>query len=97
ARQPISTEEGVPFIGPFTGAAFLRNPSLANVINVRGSYDQEAEAWIEHLTKDLGTSRIAILYQDDTFGRAGLSGVTKAMDKRGMKLGAEGTYQPNTT
>ena len=97
AAQPIATEAGVPFIGPFTGAAFLRDPSLGNVINVRGSYDQETEAWIEHLTTDLGLSRIAILYQDDTFGRAGLSGVTKAMDKRGLKLVAEGTYERNTT
>lgn len=97
AAQPIATEAGVPFVGPFTGAAFLRNPSFSNVINVRGSYDQETEAWIEHLTKDLGVERIAILYQDDTFGRAGLSGVTKAMDKRGMKLVAEGTYERNTT
>jgi branched-chain amino acid transport system substrate-binding protein len=97
AVQPIATEAGVPFIGPFTGAAFLRNPSLANVINIRGSYDQETEAWIEHLTTDLGVSRIAILYQDDTFGRAGYSGVTKAMKKRGTKLVAEGTYERNTT
>jgi ABC-type branched-subunit amino acid transport system substrate-binding protein len=95
--QPIATEAGVPFIGPFTGAGFLRDPSLKNVINIRGSYDQETEAWIEHLTKDLGISKIAILYQDDTFGRAGLSGVQKAMDKRGMKLVAEGTYERNTT
>ena len=97
AAQPITTEEGVPFVGPFTGAAFLRNPSLSNVINIRGSYDQETEAWIEHLTTDLGVSRIAILYQDDTFGRAGLSGVSKAMEKRGMKLVAEGTFERNTT
>ena len=97
AAQPITTEAGVPFIGPFTGAAFLRNPSLGNVINIRGSYDQETEAWIEHLTTDLGVSRIAILYQDDTFGRAGLSGVSKAMEKRGMKLIAEGTFERNTT
>ena len=97
AAQPIATEAGVPFIGPFTGAAFLRNPSLGNVINIRASYDQETEAWIEHLTTDLGVSRIAILYQDDTFGRAGLSGVSKAMEKRGMKLVAEGTYERNTT
>jgi ABC-type branched-subunit amino acid transport system substrate-binding protein len=97
AAQPIATEAGVPFIGPFTGAAFLRDPSLGNVINVRGSYDQETEAWIEHLTTDLGLSRIAILYQDDTFGRAGLSGVSKAMEKRGMKLVAEGTFERNTT
>ena len=97
AAQPITTEKGVPFIGALTGAAFLRNPSLGNVINVRGSYDQETEAWIAHLTNDLGVSRIAILYQDDTFGRAGLSGVTKAMERRGMKLIAEGTYERNTT
>jgi branched-chain amino acid transport system substrate-binding protein len=97
AAQPITTEAGVPFIGPFTGAAFLRNPSLGNVINIRGSYDQETEAWIKHLTTDLGVSRIAILYQDDTFGRAGLSGVSKAMEKRGMKLVAEGTFERNTT
>ncbi len=97
AAQPITTDKGVPFIGPFTGAAFLRNPSLGNVINIRGSYDQETDAWIEHLTNDLGVSRIAILYQDDTFGRAGLSGVTKAMEKRGIKLVAEGTYERNTT
>ena len=97
ATQPIATQAGVPFIGPFTGAAFLRNPSLGNVINIRASYDQETEAWIEHLTKDLGVSRIAILYQDDTFGRAGLAGVSKAMERRGMKLVAEGTYERNTT
>jgi len=97
ASQPIATEAGVPFIGPFTGAAFLRDPSLGNVINVRASYDLETEAWIERLTTDLGVSRIAILYQDDTFGRAGLSGVSKAMERRGMKLVAEGTYERNTT
>ena len=49
AVQPITTEAGVPFIGPFTGAAFLRDPALSNVINIRGSYGQETEAWIEHL------------------------------------------------
>jgi ABC-type branched-subunit amino acid transport system substrate-binding protein len=97
AAQPITTDAGVPFIGPFTGAAFLRNPSLGNVINIRGSYNEETEAWIEHLTTDLGVSRIAILYQDDTFGRAGLSGVSTAMERRGMKLVAEGTYERNTT
>ena len=39
---------------------------------------------------------IAILYQDDGFGRVGLDGVTKALEKRGMSLAAEGTYTRNT-
>jgi branched-chain amino acid transport system substrate-binding protein len=97
AVQPMTTKQGVPFIGPFTGAAFLRNPSLTNVVNIRASYRQETEAWITHLTADLGLSRIAILYQDDSFGRAGLAGVEEALKKRGLGLVAEGTYMRGTT
>ncbi len=96
AVQPISTKAAVPFIGPFTGAGFLRNAAHGNIVNVRATYDQETEAWIEYLTKDLKISRIAILYQDDSFGRVGLSGVKKAMKKRGLELVAEGTYKRNT-
>ncbi|MEM7172483.1 MAG: ABC transporter substrate-binding protein [Pseudomonadota bacterium] len=97
AAQPIATDAGVPFIGPFTGAGFLRDSALSNVINVRGTYDQETESWVKHLTEDLGYDRIAILYQDDSFGRVGLSGVSKALEKRGLSLVAEGTYPRNTT
>jgi ABC-type branched-subunit amino acid transport system substrate-binding protein len=79
AAQPIATDAGVPFIGPFTGAEFLRNPYKRTVINVRGSYYQETEAMVEHLTSDLRVSRIAILYQDDSYGRAGLAGVKRAL------------------
>ena len=97
ATQPMATDAAVPFIGPFTGAGFLRDSALSNVINVRNTYDAETEAWIKHLTEDLKHERIAILYQDDGFGRVGLSGVNKALEKRGMTLVAEGTYQRNTT
>jgi len=97
AGQPIATAAKVPFIGPFTGAEFLRNPFNRYVVNVRSSYFQETEAWIEHLTTDLGVTRIAILYQDDAFGLAGLAGVKKAMAKRNMTLVAEGTFKRNTT
>jgi branched-chain amino acid transport system substrate-binding protein len=95
--QPITSEAKVPLIGPFTGAGFLRSPYKRYVVNVRGTYGQEAETWIKHLTEDLGAKRIAILYQDDSFGRAGLSGVQAALDKRGMTLVGEGTYARNTT
>ncbi len=95
--QPIATEAHLPLVGPFTGAGFLRNPDLDNVYNLRGSYDAETEAWIKHLVDDEGLKNIAILYQDDSFGRAGLSGVNKALAKRNMSLVAEGTYTRNTT
>ena len=97
AGQPIATAAKVPFIGPFTGAEFLRNPYNRYVVNIRSSYYQETEAWIDHLVKDLAISKIAILYQDDAFGLAGLEGVHRAMAKRNMSLVAEGTFKRNTT
>jgi branched-chain amino acid transport system substrate-binding protein len=96
AAQPIATAAKVPFIGAFTGAGFLRNPKLDNVINIRASYGAETEAWVRHLTEDLKVSKIAIFYQDDAFGRSGLDGVKAAMKKRSMELVAEATYERNT-
>ncbi len=91
ATQPIATAAKVPFIGPFTGAGFLRNAKLGNIVNVRATYAAETEAWIKHLVDDLKYEKVAILYQDDAFGRVGLKGVTAALAKRQMSLVAKGT------
>ncbi len=96
ATQPIATKAKVPFVGPFTGASFLRDHTLGNVANVRATYAAETETWIKHLTEDLGYTRIALLYQDDAFGRVGLKGVTQALQRRKMALVAKGTYTRNT-
>ncbi len=96
ATQPEATAAGMPYVGPFTGAGFLRAPELTNVVNVRATYGAETEAWIAHLVDELGMKNIAILYQDDGFGRVGLDGVTAALEKRGMSLAATGKYTRNT-
>jgi len=96
AAQPIAQAARVPYIGPFTGAGFLRDPKRDNVVNIRASYGAEAEAWVKHLTEDLQIKKIAIFYQDDTFGRAGLDATKAALQKRGMELAAEGTFERNT-
>jgi branched-chain amino acid transport system substrate-binding protein len=96
ATQPIATAAGAPFIGAFTGAEFLREPHKPLVLNIRASYFQETEAMVERLTKDLGATKIAIMYQDDAFGQAGLAGVKKALEKRQMQLAGEGTFERNT-
>lgn len=97
AAAPIAVAAGVPFIGPFTGAEFLRDPSLATVVNIRASYFQETERIAAWLIEDLGIRRIAALYQDDSFGRAGLAGIQQALQRRGLALVGEGVYPRNTT
>lgn len=96
ATQPIANAAGAPFIGAFTGAEFLREPYKPGVMNIRASYFQETETMVERLTKDLGATKIAIMYQDDGFGQAGLAGVKRALEKRKMELAGEGTFERNT-
>ncbi len=97
ATQPLADKAGAPFIGAFTGTEALRAPYKPSVVNVRASYFEETETMVEHLVKDLGAAKIAIMYQDDAYGQAGLAGVKKALEKRSMTLAAEGTYERNTT
>ena len=92
---PVAAEAGVPYVAPFTGAGFLRDEP--NVINLRASYAQETEEMVARLTRDLGIERIAVVIQNDSFGRAGLSGVRAAFDRRGMDPVAIGVYPRNTT
>ena len=97
SATPVAANSGVPFIAPFTGAAFLRDPNWTNIINMRASYNQETEEMVERFTKDLDIERIAVLYQDDSFGRAGYNGALAALKRRGMEPVAVGLYPRNTT
>jgi branched-chain amino acid transport system substrate-binding protein len=96
AVVPIAEKSGVPFVGPFTGAEFLRNPFKKYVINVRGSYYQETERLARYLVDQQGLKKIACFYQNDGYGQAGLSGIEMALQKRGLELVATGTYERNT-
>lgn len=96
ATIPVTSARGIPFIAPFSGAEFLRDLELANVVNIRASYGAETETLIEHLTEDRHFTRIGIFYQDDSFGRDGLAGVKSALARRGLELAVEGTFERNT-
>ena len=96
AAVPIAEDAGVPYIAPFTGSSFLRDPKWRGVVNLRASYYQETEEIVARLTDDLGIERIAIMYQDDSFGREGFRGVRRALERRQLSLVAVGVYPRNT-
>ena len=97
SATPVAAEAGIPYVAPFTGAGFLRDDDWDNIVNLRSSYAQETEEMVERLTTDLGITRIAVMFQDDSFGRAGYNGALAAMERRGMELVATGVYPRNTT
>ncbi len=97
SATPIAAAANVPFIGPFTGAGFLRDPEWDNIINLRSSYQQETAEMVARLMEDLGITRIGVMYQDDSYGRSGYRGVLAALAPHGMEPVAVGLYQRNTT
>ena len=95
ASLPIFTEAKVPFVGPFTGAELLRAPHNRYIFNVRASYFDETEAIVQHLTA-MSIDKIAVFYQNDSYGQAGLAGVERALKKRNLAVVAQGTVERNT-
>jgi branched-chain amino acid transport system substrate-binding protein len=96
AAQSWVDKGGVPFFAPVTGAQTLREPFNKNVFNIRDSYFDETEKIVEHL-QAIGVKQIAVFYQNDAYGKAGLEGVERALKKRKLDVFATATVERNST
>jgi branched-chain amino acid transport system substrate-binding protein len=92
---PLATAAKVPFIAPFTGAEALRTPFNRYAFHVRASYFDETAEIVKQLTT-VGIKRIAVFYQNDNYGKAGLEGVTRALKPLGLEPSGLGTVERNT-
>ncbi len=93
---PIIEESKIPFIAPYTGASFLRNPNIENIVNLRSSYKEEIDALVGYLVKSRNLSKFSIFYQNDDYGQEGYIALLSALKKQGLSLQSEGTYKRNT-
>jgi len=92
---PQAIKAKVPFIAPFTGAMALRDPFNKYAFHVRASYNDETALIVKQLT-NLGLKKIAVFYQNDAYGKAGLDGVTLALTGLGLKPVAQATVERNS-
>ena len=95
AALPLVVDAKMPFFGPFTGAEALRDPFHKTVFHLRASYYDETALIVRQLTF-LGLKKIAVFYQDDAYGKAGLEGVTRALKAQNLAPIALGTVERNT-
>jgi ABC-type branched-subunit amino acid transport system substrate-binding protein len=90
----------VPLVGTISGAGTLREPISANpnsryMFHVRASYADETELIVNQMVS-LGLKSIAVFYQNDGFGKAGLDGVSAALKKHNLSPSAIGTVERNS-
>jgi ABC-type branched-subunit amino acid transport system substrate-binding protein len=95
AMLPKVIESGVPFFAPYTGALVAR-AKAKNVMNIRASYPEEAERMVRHLSS-LGIKKIAIVYQNNSFGKEFLEGAKAAMEKLGIPSLGEATVESDAS
>ena len=95
AALPLATKAQVPFFAPFTGAMALRQPFNRLAFHLRASYNDETALIVKQLT-NLGLKKIAVFYQNDAYGKAGLDGVTLALASQNLKPVALATVERNS-
>ncbi len=95
AALPLATKAKVPFVAPFTGAMALRAPLNRYAFHVRASYNDETALIVKQL-HHVGLTKVAVFYQNDAYGKAGLDGVTLALAALNLKPVAVATVERNS-
>ncbi|MDP1633496.1 MAG: ABC transporter substrate-binding protein [Gallionellaceae bacterium] len=84
ASLPQITNHRIPVIGVLSGSDGLRDPKLNLLFHTRASYGAETGKMVEQLTTT-GVKSIAVVYQDDPFGKAGLKSAQGAFSRYNIK------------
>lgn len=84
AVMPLLTEYKTPLVAPFSGAQSLHRPFNPHIFHLRASYQDETKKMVESLAL-LNIKRVAILYQDDSFGKDGLAGFERNLQIKNLK------------
>lgn len=78
----------IPWIGPSAGSRHWITPPQKYLFNVYPLYLGDAQLLTEYAVSELGKERIAVVYQEDDYGKQGLEGARFIMNKHGRKLAA---------
>jgi ABC-type branched-subunit amino acid transport system substrate-binding protein len=91
--MPQIAEHRIFVVGALSGSDGLRDPKINLIFHTRASYGAETGKMVEQLTST-GVKSIAVVYQDDPFGKAGLKSAQGAFAKFNIKRpSASSTWQ----
>lgn len=86
AVKDYIVRNGVPWMSPVSGATHWAYPPQNNIFSTYSLYFDEAFVQVDHIVNNLGKDKIAMIYQNDDFGKSGLVGVKIALEKYDLEL-----------
>jgi ABC-type branched-subunit amino acid transport system substrate-binding protein len=84
AILPLVEQQGVPLVGPISGAGSLRQPGLQHVFHIRAGYTDEVQRVLQQLVS-IGIKDIAIIYLDNPFGKEVQKDAEAALVAQGLR------------
>jgi ABC-type branched-subunit amino acid transport system substrate-binding protein len=93
-KDGILGRADVPLVGAISGASSMIG--APNVFVTKASYRDEVRRLFDLLSQ-IGLNKVAVVYQDDGFGKDILAGAELAAPKVGINLVAKAPYERNTS
>jgi len=84
AMLPITEQNGVPVVGPITGADSLRQEKFRYTFHVRASYRDETRRLVQQMNT-MGLKDIAVVYLDNAYGKEVLGYANEAFKEQQIK------------
>jgi ABC-type branched-subunit amino acid transport system substrate-binding protein len=82
-------ERQVPWVGPSAGSRHWIDPPYKYLFAVYPLYEIEAKTLCRYAVANMGKKKIAIIYQNDDYGKNGLTGAKEELARSGLELVAE--------
>lgn len=79
-------ERKVPWVGPSAGSRHWIDPPYEYLFAVYPLYELEAKALCRYAVANMGKKKVAIIYQNDDYGKGGLRGAEEELALFGMEL-----------
>jgi len=95
AALPFLAQRKVPLINPAGGHARLNAPTDPNVFGVLPVGQTIGKAMVDYAANTMNAKRIAILFQNDPFGKDPRDGAAEEIARLGLELVAEASYVPS--
>lgn len=98
AAMPLIQRAGTPWVGPATGAVEFAEQSDGLVFATFTNYFVESALLTRYAIEELGSSNVAIFYQNDGYGLSGVAGMEDELaNHEGVIAGDQVTYERGTT
>lgn len=102
AALPLIQRAEIPWVGPASGSEQFAEQSNGLVYTTFTDYTVEAALMTRHAVQKLGSTNIAIFYQNDGYGQAGLRGLEEEvarLQEQGfdVTVGDKVSYERGTT